>query len=228
MKKQKSQTQYKADLYRHFARVGRAVGSARRLEILDLLSQGERTVEQLAAEVGTTMSNISQHLHALREAGLVDSRKDGLFVHYSLHGENVAAFWRALRALAVDLSAEARELVHSFINERDTFETVEHSELLKRVESGRAVVIDVRPLQEYDAGHIRGAKSIPLDELPKRIGELPRDREVVAYCRGPYCLLSVEAVEFLRKRGVVASRLVDGLPEWRAAGLPITKSEKTR
>src|SRR3990172_12322288 len=186
--------QYKADLYRHFARVGRAVGNPRRLEILDLLSQGERTVEKLASEVGTTMSNISQHLHALREAGLVDSRKEGLFVHYSLHGENVATFWRALRTLAVDVSAEARELVHSFIHERDTFETVEHVDLLKRVESGQAVVIDVRPPQEYDAGHIRGAMSIPLDELPQRIAEIPRDREVVAYCRGPYCLLSVEAV----------------------------------
>ncbi len=225
MTKQTSHTRYKAELYRQFARVGRAVSSPRRLEILDLLSQGERTVERLATEIGTTMSNISQHLHALREAGLVQSRKEGLFVHYSLAGENVAEFWRAMRTLAVDLSSEARELIHSFINERDSFETVEHGELLKRVESGRAIVIDVRPLHEYDAGHIRGAMSIPLDELPGRIGELPGDLDVVAYCRGPYCLLSVEAVELLRKQGRHATRLVDGFPEWRAAGFPITKTE---
>jgi rhodanese-related sulfurtransferase len=157
---------------------------------------------------------------------LVDSRKEGLFVHYSITGENVAAFWRGLRTLAIDVSADARELIHSFINERDTFETVEHDELLRRVESGRAVVIDVRPLQEYDAGHIHGATSIPLDELSKRIGEIPQDREVVAYCRGPYCLLSVEAVEYLRHHGVSALRLAGGLPEWRAAGLPTTKTEE--
>ncbi|MEW5700678.1 MAG: metalloregulator ArsR/SmtB family transcription factor [Candidatus Zixiibacteriota bacterium] len=221
----RSSTRYKTDLYRQFARVGQAVANPRRLEILDLLSQGERTVELLAGEIGTTVSNVSQHLHALREAGLVESRKEGLYVHYSIAGEQVAAFWRALRALAIDVSAEARELVRSFIDERDTFESVEHDELVKRVESGDAVVIDVRPLWEYEAGHISGALSIPLGELPQRLGEVPSDREVVAYCRGPYCLLSVEAVELLRRHGIRARRLIDGLPEWRAAGRPTDRTE---
>ncbi len=216
-----SHADYKRDLYRHFARVGRAVANSRRLEVLDLLSQGERTVEDLAREVGTTISNTSQHLQILRDAGLVTSRKDGLFVHYSLASDHVGSFWRALRALSLDLSAEVRELIQSFVHERDRLEPVNHDELLRRVQSGQTVVIDVRPGSEYQAGHIPGALSIPLDQLAHRINEIPGHVDVVAYCRGPYCLLSVDAVNMLRERGYQAHRLEEGLPEWKARGFRV-------
>ena len=219
-----SYSDYKRDLYRHFARVGRAVANSRRLELLDLLSQGERTVEDLALEVGTTISNTSQHLQVLRAAGLVTSRKDGLFVHYSLAGDHVGSFWRSLRALSLDLSAEARELIQSFVHGRDSLEPINHEELLRRVQSGQTVVIDVRPGSEYEAGHIPGALSIPLDQLTNRIKEIPRHADVVAYCRGPYCLLSVDAVNMLREHGYQAHRLVDGFPEWRASGQAVAQS----
>lgn len=219
-----SYADYKGDLYRHFARVGRAVANSRRLEILDLLSQGERTVEDLALQLGTTISNTSQHLHVLRAAGLVTSRKDGLFVHYSLANDQVGSFWRSLRALSLDLSAEARELIQSFVHERDQLEPITHDELLRRVQSGQTVVLDVRPGSEYEAGHIPGAVSIPLDQLAHRIKEIPSQADVVAYCRGPYCLLSVDAVIMLRERGYQAHRLVDGFPEWRASGQPVAQS----
>jgi rhodanese-related sulfurtransferase len=221
-----SYTDYKRDLYRHFARVGRAVANPHRLEVLDLLSQGERTVDDLALELDTTISNTSQHLQVLRTAGLVTSRKEGLFVHYSLASNHVGEFWRSLRALSLDLSAEARELIQSFVHERDRLEPVNHEELLRRVQSGRTVVIDVRPGTEYDAGHIPGALSIPLDQLTTRIKEIPSGADVVAYCRGPYCLLSVDAVNILRERGHQAHRLVDGFPEWRASGLEVAQSAK--
>jgi len=223
----KSQVAYKAQLYGKFAEVGRALANPHRLEILDLLSQGERTVEDLAREVGTTISNISQHLHVLRGAGLVISRKEGQFVHYQLTGEDVAGFWRSMRRLSLGVSSDLRELVSMFVDDRDDLEPVPQAELLQRVRSGRATVIDVRPSREYAAGHIPEALSIPLDELEERMKERSRDSEIIAYCRGPFCLLSVEAVERLRKLGFDARRLEDGFPEWRASGLPIERSSKT-
>lgn len=226
-KQAKSHAAYKAKLYGKFAEVGRALANPRRLEILDLLSQGERTVEDLAREVGTTISNVSQHLHVLRGAGLVTSRKEGQFVHYQLTGEDVAGFWQSMRRLSLGVSSDLRELVAMFVDDCDDLEPVPQAELLQRVRSGRVTVIDVRPSREYAAGHIPEALSIPLDELEERMKERSRDSEIIAYCRGPFCLLSVEAVERLRRLGFNALRLEDGFPEWRASGLPIERSKKT-
>lgn len=220
----KSPAAYKAKLYGQFATIGRAVANPRRLEILDLLSQGERTVEDLAREIGTTVSNISQHLQVLRGSGLVNSRKDGQFVHYQLSGHDVAQFWQALRRLSVGISSDLRELIDLFVDSHDDLEPVAHADLLERVRSGRATVIDVRPSREYNAGHIPEALSVPLDELEERLKDLPRDREIIAYCRGPYCLWSVEAVERLRTLGFEARRMEDGFPEWRLSGLPVAKN----
>lgn len=222
----KQHAAYKAKLYGQFAAVGRAVANPRRLEIIELLSQGERTVDDLSREIGTTISNISQHLQVLRSSGLVTSRKDGQFVHYQLSGEDVAVFWQAMRRLSVGLSADLRELIAMFVENRDDMELVSRDELLETVRSGRVTVIDVRPSREYDAGHIPQALSIPLDQLHERMKDLPRDGQIVAYCRGPFCLLSVEAVERLRKLGFDARRLADGFPEWRASGLPVDKKEE--
>lgn len=218
---------YKTRLYGQFAKIGRALANSRRLEILDLLSQGDRTVESIATEIGTTVSNVSQHLQILRGSGLVDSRKDGLFVHYRLSGESVAGFWQAMRRLAVGVSPELRELISLYVESRDQLEPVPHAELLDRVRSGQVTVIDVRPLHEYKAGHIPAAISIPLDELEERMKELPSSGEVVAYCRGPYCLLSIEAVDKLRQKGYRARRLADGFPEWKADGHPVKTAALT-
>jgi len=223
--KTKSRAAYKVRLYGQFAKVGRAVANSRRLEILDLLSQGERTVEDIAKEIGTTVSNVSQHLQILRESGLVTSRKEGLFVHCQLSGNDVAEFWQAMQRLSVGVSSDLRELIAMFVDNRDDLEPVPHAELLKRVRAGRVTVIDVRPSREFDAGHIPQALSIPLAELENRIKDLPRTGEIVAYCRGPYCLLSIEAVEKLRALGFRARRMVDGLPEWRAARHPVVSKE---
>ncbi len=212
---------YKTKLYAQFARVGRAVANARRLEILDLLAQGERTVEDLATEVGTSVSNISQHLQVLRTAGLVRSRKDGQFVYCALSGDEVAVFWTAMRRLSVGLSSDLRELLSMYVDDRDQLEQIEQSELLDRVRGGGITVIDVRPEREFNAGHIPHAISVPLDELEAKMKDLPLKGEIVAYCRGSYCLLSVEAVEKLRASGFTARRLADGFPEWRASGLPV-------
>ena len=217
---------YKSKLYSQFARIGRAVASSRRLEILDLLAQGERTVEDLAVEVGTSISNISQHLQVLRTAGLVQSRKDGQFVYCTLSGDEVAVFWNAMRRLSVGLSSDLRELLAMYVDNRDQLEQIEQSELLERVRQGRTTVIDVRPVREFNAGHIPHAVSIPLDLLEAKMKDLPRKGEIVAYCRGPYCLLSVEAVERLRAAGFAAKRLVDGFPEWRASGHPTERNEQ--
>lgn len=217
---------YKTKLFAQFARVGRALANSRRLEILELLAQGERTVEDLATEVGTTVSNISQHLQVLRNSRLVESRKEGLYVYCRLSGDDVAQFWQAMRRLTVGVSPELRELVAMYVHERDKLEHVEHEDLLSRVRSGRVTVIDVRPEREFSAGHIPQAISIPLDELEEKMKALPRDGEIVAYCRGPYCLLSVEAVEKLRAAGFAARRLADGFPEWRSSGQPVESGDR--
>ena len=213
--------QYKDATYGQFARIGKAVSHPTRLEILELLCQGPRTVDALAREAGLGIANASQHLKVLREARLLDADKKGLFVTYRLADEAVCDFFRSLRSLAESHLAEVEQITRRFLNGREGMEPVEARELLQRVREGRVTVLDVRPAEEYNAGHIAGALSIPLRELKARIKEIPRGQEIVAYCRGPYCVLAVEAVETLRKAGVRARRLREGFPDWRAAGMPV-------
>jgi rhodanese-related sulfurtransferase/DNA-binding transcriptional ArsR family regulator len=219
---------YKDLLYKQFAVIGKAVSSHKRLEVLDLLSQGERTVEELAKETDSSISSVSQHLQILKSARLVANRKEGLHVHYRLADDAVGDFWRTMRSLAVGRLAELRETIRVNLDDRDSLEQVSHKELLERARRKDVVVLDVRPHVEYNAGHIPEALSIPLAELESRLGEIPHDREVVAYCRGPYCVMALDAVERLRKRGYRARRMEDGFPEWRAEGLPIAESNNNR
>jgi len=213
--------QYKDATYGQFARIGKAVSHPKRLEILDLLCQGPRTVEALAREAGLGIASASQHLKVLREARLLDAEKKGLFVTYRLADEAVCGFYRSMRSLAESRLAEVEQITRRFLEGREGMEPVEARDLLQRVREGRVTVLDVRPAEEYRAGHIAGALSVPLRELKARMKEIPRGQEVVAYCRGPYCVLAVQAVEMLRKAGLKAGRLQEGYPDWRAAGLPV-------
>jgi rhodanese-related sulfurtransferase len=213
--------------YEQFARVGKALAAAGRVELVDLLCQGERSVEALAHASGMTVTNTSQHLQVLRAAGLVEARKEGTKVIYRLAGEDVCRFFLALGELARARLAEVDQLVRSYLD-GDSFQPLTRAELLERVERGGVLVLDVRPAVEYAAGHIPGAVSIPLDELQARLGELPANTEIVAYCRGPYCLLAANALDLLDGHGFCARRLEDGLPEWRLAGLPIATGRETR
>ncbi len=212
---------FKDRLYGEFARIGKALGSPRRLELLELLAQGERSVDALAIESGLSMANASQHLQGLRQAGLVESRKDGLFVHYRLADPSVFELCRALRTVAEKRLAEIDRLVRDHFGDRTDPEPVPMDELLKRARMGEVVILDARPTSEYAAGHIAGAISVPVEDLQTRLRELPRSKEYVAYCRGRYCIYADRAVELLRKSGRRARRLVDGFPEWKAAGLPV-------
>jgi rhodanese-related sulfurtransferase/DNA-binding transcriptional ArsR family regulator len=212
---------FKDRLYGQFARIGRAVSSPHRLEILELLAQGERTVDSLASEIGLSLANASQHLQSLRQAALVESRKEGLFVHYRLAGPEVFELSKAVRMVAEQRLADLDRLVREHFTDRDDAEAVPIAELLKRARSHDVVVLDMRPASEYVAGHIPGAISVPVDELTQRLAQLPRGREYVAYCRGPYCVYADRAVEMLTAKGRHARRLKDGFPEWRAAGLPV-------
>jgi rhodanese-related sulfurtransferase len=227
MNKELTQQAYKDLLYKQFAQVGKAVSSNRRLELLDLLCQGERTVEDLAHETGTSISSVSQHLQVLKSARLVSSRKEGLYVFHFLADDSVGEFWRSLRALAFSRSAELRELVQAILEDRDELEQVSHEDLMERARRGEVIVLDVRPEVEYHSGHIADAVSIPSDQLESRLQDLPKDREIVAYCRGPYCLMSLDAVDVLRKHGYKARRLVDGFPEWQAHGHPTETNNST-
>jgi rhodanese-related sulfurtransferase/DNA-binding transcriptional ArsR family regulator len=213
--------QFKDRLYGQFARIGKALSSPHRLEILELLAQSERTVDSLATEIGLSLANASQHLQALRQAALVESRKGGLFVHYRLAGPEVFDLSRVLRTVAEGRLAEFERLVREHFGDRDDAEAVPMAELLKRARSRKVVILDTRPASEYVAGHIAGAISVPVDELKRRLQELTKDKEYVAYCRGPYCVYADRAVEVLRSNGRRAQRLLDGFPEWRAAGLPV-------
>ena len=213
-------------LYDQFARIGKALASARRVELLDLLLQGERGVDALARASGMTVTNTSQHLQTLRMARLVDARKEGTKVIYRVAVDDVCRFFLALRELAGDRLAEVERLVRRYVEDRDEFEPVGRAELLERAKGGGVVVLDVRPQEEYAAGHIPGAVSVPLERLEHELASLPRDTEVVAYCRGPYCLLAPRAVELLRARGFRARRLADGFPEWRLAGLPVAVGDE--
>jgi rhodanese-related sulfurtransferase len=213
----------KTALFDEFARVGKALASGRRIELLDVLANGERTVEVLAGEVGLSVANTSQHLQILRQAGLVSSRREGTSVHYRLAAPEVFELWRTLRTLAASRLAEVERLAAAYLGDRDELEPVSRAELTRRLQDGDdLVVLDVRPAAEHAAGHLPGAVSIPVDELRRRLAELPTDREIVAYCRGPYCAFAHEAVGLLRDEGFAARRLEDGLPEWQAAGLAVT------
>ena len=215
----------KTALFDAFARAAKALASGRRIELLDVLANGERTVEALAGEVGLSVANTSQHLQILRQAGLISSRREGTSVHYRLAASEVFELWRTLRTLAASRLAEVERLTVAYLGGRDELEPVTRQELTRRLQDGDdLVVLDVRPAAEYAAGHLPGAVSIPVGELRRRLAELPGDREIVAYCRGPYCAFAHEAVELLRDEGLTARRLEDGFPEWRAAGLAVTRS----
>ncbi len=213
---------YKDAIYRQLARIGKAVASPRRLELLDLLAQGPRTVERLARETGQSVANTSQHLQLLRRARLVQAQKRGLYVTYGLADDGVAEFYRGLRVLAESRLAEIDRITRDFLADRGALEAVDQEVLVGRVLRGEVTLLDVRPVEEYAAGHIPGAVSLPLRELDHRLAGLPKRRQIVAYCRGPYCVLAVEAVARLRALGFRALRLEDGIPDWRARGLPVS------
>ena len=216
-----SDPDHKMRLYEALSRVALALASASRLQILEFVAQGERSVDALATMTGLSVANTSKHLQALRQAGLVTARKQGLRVFYSMAGDDVAMLTSALRQVAEHRVAEVEQLLRVWLAHRDGLEPVRPRELLERARKGLVTVLDVRPAEEYAAGHLPGAINVPIDQLESRLGRLSKKREIVAYCRGPYCLMSFEAVEKLRKRGLRARRLENGFPEWRAAGLPV-------
>jgi rhodanese-related sulfurtransferase/predicted transcriptional regulator len=211
----------KRSLYQSLAKIAHALANGNRLQLLEFIAQGERGVEQLAAMAGLSVANTSQHLQGLRQAGLVVPRKEGQRVYYSIAGSEVIQLCTALRCTGEARVAEVERLVRDFIGHRDEFERIPAEELLERIKKGLVTVIDVRPPEEFAAGHLPGAINIPIDRLESELGKLPKKREIVAYCRGPYCLMSFEAVRKLRARGFKARRLETGFPEWKAAGLPI-------
>lgn len=213
----------KRELFLQLARIGTALSSGTRLEFLELLAQGERNVEQLASLTGSTVANTSQHLQKLRQAGLVAGRKEGQFVFYSLVGDSVVALMHALGDVGEAHLAEVERILRLYMSSKDDLEPVPAAELLDRAKRGLVVVLDVRPPEEFAAGHVPNAVNIPICELEKRLGELPKRKEVIAYCRGPYCLMSYDAVQLLRRKGLKARRLKDGMPEWRQAGLPVER-----
>jgi rhodanese-related sulfurtransferase/DNA-binding MarR family transcriptional regulator len=215
--------QFKDELYAQFARIGKALSNPHRLELVELLAQGERTVEDLAREANLPIANASQHLQVLRAAQLVDVRRDGLYAYYRLSDERVFRVWQALRDLGELQLAEINRLVGSFLQDRAPLQSINTADLLRRVEAGDILILDVRPELEYRSGHIPEARSIPIDELEERLNELSRDQEIIAYCRGPYCVFADEAVTLLQKHGYRARRLIDGLPDWQALNLPIER-----
>ena len=219
---------FKDAIYEQFARIGKAVSSPKRLELLDLLCQGDRTVEVLAKETGLTVANASQHLQVLRAARLVEAEKVGLFVTYRLADESVCEFFRAMRVLAESRLAEVEHIKREFLGGREGMEPVDRDALLNRVHKGEVIVLDVRPIEEYKTAHIPGALSIPLRKLKRHLSKLPRDQEIVAYCRGPYCVLSIQAVEMLRAKGFNAVRLEEGIQDLRAIGFPIAVGEEVK
>jgi rhodanese-related sulfurtransferase len=209
---------FKDLIYEHFARLGKAVAAPKRVELLDLLCQGPRTVESLAEQGGLSVANASRHLHVLRAARLVDAEKKGLYVEYRLAGDSVSSFLLTLRGLAESRLAEIEQVTRAYFAERGAMDAVQGDELLRRVKNGEVTVLDVRPVEEYRAAHIPGAISVPVGELKARLNDLPKRREIVAYCRGPYCVMAIEAVELLRKKGFKAHRMEQGVVDWRARG----------
>lgn len=216
---------FKDAIYEQFARIGKAISSPKRLELLDLLCQGARTVEALARETGLSVANTSQHLRALYAARLVETDKRGVYVVYRLADDDVCEFFTLLRILSEKHLAEIHRIVRAYFEDRADLEPVDKAALLARIQEGAVTVVDVRPVEEYKAGHIPGALSVPLKQLKDRLSELPRDQEIVAYCRGPYCVLAVEAVELLRAQGFRSVRLDDSVHDWRRRGLPLSVGE---
>ena len=212
---------FKHDLFLQFARVGKALGNGNRLELLEYIAQGERSVDQLAKVSGLTVANTSQHLQQLRQAGLVVCRKQRLQVLYRLSGNDVIHLLGALRDVAERRIAEVDQLVDTYLTVKDDLEAVPRETLLERVKEGLVTVLDVRPAEEYDAGHVPGAVNVPLTELERYLEQLPRKHDVVAYCRGPHCVLAFDAVARLREQGYSARRMEDGFPEWKSAGYPV-------
>jgi len=220
---------FKQELFSQFARVGKALSNGNRLELLEFLAQGERSVEQLSTVAGLTVANTSQHLQQLRHAGMVSCRKEGLKVYYRISGDDVIKLLDALRAVAERHVSDVQHLVNTFLTVKDDLEPIPRSELLERARDGLVTVLDVRPPEEYAAGHVPGAVNIPLQELEQRLDELDNqngdNREIIAYCRGPHCVLAFDAVARLREKGMKARRLEDGYPEWQVAGLPVEKAQ---
>lgn len=212
---------FKQDVYEQLARVGKALGHANRLELLEFVAQGPRSVEELANMARLSVANASKHLQELRGAGLVRARKEGLRVYYEVAGPDVVDLLAALREVAETRLAEVDQLLRTYVTARDDLEPIPGSELLRRAKLGLVTVLDVRPPEEFAAGHLPGAINMPVEDIARRLKRLPKSREVIAYCRGPYCLMSVDAVALLRKKGFKARRLEDGFPEWKAAGLPV-------
>jgi rhodanese-related sulfurtransferase/DNA-binding transcriptional ArsR family regulator len=212
---------FKHDLFAQFARLGKALSNGNRLELLEFIAQAERSVDELAQVAGLSLANTSQHLRHLKQAGLVTCRKEGLKVYYQLSGNDVLTLLDALRTSAERHMAEVKQLVQTYLHSRDDLEPVAHSVLLERARDGLVTVLDVRPNEEYAAGHVPGAINVPLKDLESHLQDLDPEHEVVAYCRGPHCILAFEAVAKLRKKGFKAARLEDGFPEWKLAGLPV-------
>ena len=218
--------QAKEALFDAFAEVAKALASGRRAEIVDVLAQGERSVEDLAGEISQSVANTSHHLKALARAGLVTTRRDGNRIFYALASERVASLWAALRDVAGDHVAGIERLAEAYLGDREGLEAISREELTGRLRRGDLVVLDVRPSPEFRSGHIAGARSLPITELRRRLRDIPKGTEVVAYCRGQYCVYADDAVRELRRRGYRARRLEDGFPEWKRAGLPVAAGER--
>jgi rhodanese-related sulfurtransferase/DNA-binding transcriptional ArsR family regulator len=216
-----SSSNFKHELFTQFAVVGKALSNGNRLELLEFLAQGERSVEDLATVSGLTVANTSRHLQQLRQAGLTLNRKEGLKVFYRISDDDVIELLNALRNVAGRHVADVERLVNTYLTVKDNLEPVPRDELLARVQDDLVTVIDVRPAEEYAAGHIPGAANIPLSELEKQLDQFDPEQEIVAYCRGPHCILAFDAVARLREKGYMARRLQDGFPEWKSAGLPV-------
>jgi len=215
--------QFRDDIYEQFTRIGKAVSSPKRIELLELLCQGERSVDKLAKAASLSVANTSQHLQKLQAARLVISEKSGAFVIYRIADESVNAFLHTMRVLAENRLAEIDQIKSIFLENRDTMEAVDRTVLLQRARAGETIILDVRPPEEFRAGHIEGAVSVPVRELENQLSDLPKDKEIVAYCRGPYCVMSIDAVQLLRARGFRARRLEDDVYEWGLHGLPVVK-----
>ncbi|MDZ7752217.1 MAG: metalloregulator ArsR/SmtB family transcription factor [Gammaproteobacteria bacterium] len=212
---------FKTDLFNQFARVAKALGNGRRLELLEFLAQGERSVDALARVSGLSIANTSQHLQQLRHAGMVACRKEGVSVYYRVSGDDVLELLDKVRSVAERHVAEVERMVSAYLTLKDSLEPIPAAELLERARAGLVTVLDVRPPEEFASGHLPGATNVPLGELEKSLQRLPPDQDIVAYCRGPYCVLAFDAVARLREKGFKAYRLEDGFPEWRLAGLPV-------
>ena len=214
---------FKNQLYEQFARIGKALASGRRIELLELLAQGERSVEALASQTDLSIANASQHLQVLRAAGLIEVRREGTFAFYRIAPESFT-LWQSLRQVGAARLLEIEHLVSSTLGERSSLESVSLDELRRRLEQGEVILLDVRPVEEFRAAHIPGARSLPITSLEQQLATLPTGTEIVAYCRGPYCVFADEAIHLLRAKGFTARRLEAGLPDWRAAGFPVAQA----